>query len=63
MDMRTAIVRLCLCAAWAAGPVAAQPYPSKPIRMIVSLPAGGGVDIMARLVAQNLSQRLAACRT
>ena len=58
MDMRTAIVRLCLCAAWAAGPVAAQPYPSKPIRMIVSLPAGGGVDIMARLVAQNLSQRL-----
>ena len=56
--MKTAAVALCACAAWAAGPASAQPYPSKPIRMIVSLPAGGGVDIMARLVAQGLSARL-----
>ncbi len=56
--MKAAAVALCACAAWAAGPAGAQPYPSKPIRMIVSLPAGGGVDIMARLVAQGLSARL-----
>lgn len=40
-----------------AAPVAAQPYPSKPVRIIASYPAGGGVDVMARLVAQKLSQQ------
>src|SRR5688572_29389014 len=41
-------------------PVAAlsQPYPSKPIRMIVPFPAGGGVDYMGRLVGKGLSERL-----
>lgn len=48
----------CVAAIAIAGPAGAQPYPAKPIRMIVSLPAGGGVDIMARLVAQALSLRL-----
>lgn len=38
---------------------AAQPaasFPTKPIRMIVPLPAGGGVDWMARQVAHKLSE-------
>jgi tripartite-type tricarboxylate transporter receptor subunit TctC len=41
-------------------PVAAlsQPYPSKPIRMIVPFPAGGGVDYIGRLVGKGLSERL-----
>ena len=35
---------------------AAQPdYPSKPIRMIVPNPPGGGVDMMGRIVGQRLS--------
>lgn len=33
-------------------------YPDKPIRMIVPNPAGGGVDIIARLVGQHLGERL-----
>jgi len=33
-------------------------YPSRPIRMIVPNPAGGGVDIIARLVGNQLSPRL-----
>lgn len=35
-----------------------DPYPSKPIRVIVPYPAGGGTDIIARLIGTQLSQRL-----
>ena len=36
----------------------AQAYPSRPVRWIVGFPAGGGSDVLARLVAQWLSERL-----
>jgi tripartite-type tricarboxylate transporter receptor subunit TctC len=40
-------------------PVAqAQAYPSRPVRIIVGAPAGGGIDITARLIGQWLSERL-----
>ena len=32
----------------------AQPYPSKPIRMIVGFPPGGGTDVVARVIGQKL---------
>jgi tripartite-type tricarboxylate transporter receptor subunit TctC len=35
----------------------AQAYPSRPVRIIVSYAAGGGVDILARLMGQWLSER------
>lgn len=36
----------------------AASYPSKSIRMVVPYPAGGGADTIARLIGQNLSERL-----
>jgi tripartite-type tricarboxylate transporter receptor subunit TctC len=36
----------------------AQSYPARPVRIIVGFAAGGGVDILARLIGQWLSERL-----
>jgi tripartite-type tricarboxylate transporter receptor subunit TctC len=46
-------------AATASSPVAwAQSYPTRPVHIIVGWPAGGGADIVARLLGQWLSERL-----
>lgn len=39
-------------------PALAQPYPNKPIRLIVPFGAGSGSDILARIVSEPLSQAL-----
>ena len=36
----------------------AQAYPSRPVRVVVGAPPGGGHDIIARLIGQQLSERL-----
>jgi tripartite-type tricarboxylate transporter receptor subunit TctC len=36
----------------------AQAYPTRPVRLIVTVPAGGSPDIIGRLIAQWLSQKL-----
>ncbi len=42
----------------AAGIVQAQEWPSKPIRMVVPYPPGGGTDIVARIVNEKLAPEL-----
>jgi tripartite-type tricarboxylate transporter receptor subunit TctC len=45
-----------LAAAVLAPHASAQSYPTKPVKMLVGFPPGGGTDILARLVAQRLSE-------
>ena len=39
-----------------AGNAFAQAYPSKPVRMIVGFPPGGGTDVVARVISQKLTE-------
>jgi tripartite-type tricarboxylate transporter receptor subunit TctC len=53
-------LRVCCCVLACLLPlfVQAQSYPNKPVRMIAPYPPGGTSDVMARLVAQKLSDTL-----
>ena len=46
------------CALALMAPVVAQDYPTKPIRMIIPFPPGGGSDVTGRVVATALGERL-----
>jgi len=60
MQRRTACLFMACAIALAAHPqsVGAQDLAAKPIRMLVGLAAGGATDVMARLVAQKMSESL-----
>jgi tripartite-type tricarboxylate transporter receptor subunit TctC len=47
---------IAIALAIAAGTAAAQTYPSKPVRIVIGTPAGGGSELMARFVGQALTQ-------
>src|SRR5213592_4254250 len=36
----------------------AQEYPSKPVRMVVGFPPGGGTDVVARIISPRLSENI-----
>jgi tripartite-type tricarboxylate transporter receptor subunit TctC len=57
-DMRRLGLTILLCLAAFAGQAFAQTYPTKPIRVIVPFSAGSATDIIARTVAEQLSQQM-----
>lgn len=58
MKIACRITALLLAFALAGGEATAQSYPTKPIRLVVGLPPGGGTDILARLIGQKLVEQL-----
>ena len=52
------VIYLALVSAWHAPAIAQSTYPAKPIRIISIFAPGGGNDVICRLVAQKLSERL-----
>src|SRR5438309_11781662 len=58
-DRRGAMTRLlALCFALCASAALAQPFPSKPIRIIVPFPAGATTDIIARFVGARMQETM-----
>jgi tripartite-type tricarboxylate transporter receptor subunit TctC len=56
--MRTAAAVLALTAWMTAGPLAAQDFPSKPVRIVVNFQAGGPSDILARTLGEKMGAAL-----
>jgi tripartite-type tricarboxylate transporter receptor subunit TctC len=56
---RTSLVAACSAVlALAAGNVAAEEYPVRPVRMIIGFPPGGATDLVARIIAPKLGDVL-----
>jgi tripartite-type tricarboxylate transporter receptor subunit TctC len=61
MSMRariTGLIALLGCVALTSAPASAQTYPTRPIRLVVGFPPGGGIDFTARTIAQYMAEGL-----
>jgi hypothetical protein len=54
----SAIAAACFCALATASGISAQPYPSKPVTILIPFAAGGATDITARVIAEVATEKL-----
>jgi tripartite-type tricarboxylate transporter receptor subunit TctC len=58
MTKKMTALAVCIFAFFLTSPIAyGQDYPTRPIRIIVPFAAGGGVDVVARVIARHLSEK------
>jgi tripartite-type tricarboxylate transporter receptor subunit TctC len=57
-DVRIAFLALAAAAIVVAVPVAAQQFPSKPVKLMVGASPGGGTDIVARMLGKELAETM-----
>ena len=55
---RSIFIAACALALGFAAPAVAQDYPNRPIKLIVSFGPGGGADIVGRILAQSMAEKL-----
>ncbi|PWT93112.1 MAG: ABC transporter substrate-binding protein, partial [Proteobacteria bacterium] len=55
---REAVALIAVTLLLAGHPAAAQDYPSQPVKIVVPFVAGGGIDVVARLIAPRLGDQL-----
>jgi len=53
---RSVVASLAVIGALASGTAQAQAYPNKPVRFVVTYPAGGSSDVMARIIGKKLTE-------
>jgi tripartite-type tricarboxylate transporter receptor subunit TctC len=58
MNRRHVLQTLGSCLTFGSLPVWAQEFPSRPVKVIIPFPPGGPTDVLGRIVAQKLSERL-----
>ena len=54
--VQRALAFVCLAAAGFSASTTAATFPERPVRMLAASAAGGGTDIIARLLAQKLTE-------
>ncbi len=52
---KVALLAGCLASVALSMPAGAQPFPNRPLKIVVGFPPGGGSDLMARIVAEKMS--------
>src|SRR5919201_6888175 len=57
-SQRTLVVTALILCVFACATRAQDDYPNRPLRIVVGFTPGGGVDIIARHIAQRLGERL-----
>ena len=57
---KRSLLRLALlgCVAMASAAAAQEAFPTRPVTMVVPFPAGGSTDLVARMIAEKMSQQL-----